>query len=64
MLTDLSQKQQNGDIYYLMSKVFELTEDSTSRQDCLELALDNQETLTFSIKAVKEEYKELKKNQN
>ena len=61
MLSELSEKQENGDIYYLMSKIFELNDDIDSRRDCLEFAIENQKTLTFDINLVKNEYKEMQK---
>ena len=60
ILSKISEKQENGDIYYLMSKIFEINKDNNSRLDCLELALDNKNTLTFNNLSVENEYKELK----
>ena len=61
ILTKETEKTQNADMYYLMSKIFESMEDDSSRLDCLELALENRSSLTFDENAVKVEYKELKK---
>ena len=60
ILSEVSEKVENGDIYYLMSKIFEIDEDKNSQLDCLELALDNKNTLTFNPTAVNAQYKELK----
>ena len=60
MLTDIAQKNENGDIYYLMAKIFEMNEDYNSQKDCLELALNFQGTLTFSIGSIQEELKKIK----
>ena len=54
-----SEKNENGDIYYLLSKAFEITKDNESRLDSIELALENKKTLTFNHKAVEREYKQL-----
>ena len=59
-LTQLLQKHQSGDLYYLMSRIFEINEDIPSQKDCLSLALDFKESLTFNHDAVKNELKELK----
>jgi tetratricopeptide (TPR) repeat protein len=59
MLTDIAQNNENGDIYYLMAKIFELNEDKDSQKDCLELALTYKETLTFPIASIKQELKEI-----
>ena len=59
MLTDIAQNNENGDIYYLMARIFELNEDNDSRRDCLELALNYNDTLTFPIENIKQELKEV-----
>ena len=59
LLTKFSEENENGDIYYLMAKVFELMEDENSYHDCLELALENKSTLTFDVGAIKQELKEI-----
>ena len=48
-------------INYLMSKIFELNEEPKSRLDCLEMALENKETLTFDFYKVRREYKQMGK---
>ena len=60
LLTDFAQNSENGDIYYLMARIFEINEDKDSQRDCLELALEYKNTLTFDIKAIKQELKKLK----
>ena len=61
MLTDIAQNNENGDIYYLMSKIFEINEDDESRCDSLEVALSFKDTLTFDYKSARNELKLLKK---
>ena len=61
MLTDVASNNENGDIYYLMSKIFEINEDDESRCDSLEVALNFKDTLTFDYKSAKNELKLLKK---
>ena len=60
VLTSASDIAENGDIYYLMARVFELMEDEKSYKDCLELAIENRKTLTFNLKSIQQEYKNLK----
>ena len=55
LLTDVAQNNENGDICYLMAKIFEMNEDKDSQKDCLELALEYKDSLTFDAKAVKAE---------
>ena len=40
-----------------MSKIFEINEDYSSQRDCLELALEYKNSLTFNIDSVKHEFK-------
>ena len=60
-LSEYSQENENGDVYYLMSKIFELNNEAKSRLDCLEMALENKETLTFDFYKVRREYKQIGK---
>ena len=59
LLTDVAQTNENGDICYLMAKIFELNEDNESRRDCLELALTYKDSLTFDYKSVEAEFREV-----
>ena len=61
ILNDFAQREENGDVYYLMSKIFELNEDEFAQLDCLESALENISSLTFNSNAVKKEFRELNK---
>ena len=63
-LSDISQNNDNGDIFYLLSRIYELVDDSESQKDYLELALENKDTLTFDFVSVKNELKELEELSN
>ena len=60
MLTDVAQTNENGDIYYLMSRIFESNEDYKSAKDCLELALGYKNSLTFDMRIIQKELENLK----
>ena len=60
LLTDVAQNNENGDIYYLMARIFEINGDEQSRHDCLELALTYKDSLTFPFDSVKAEFQSLK----
>ena len=60
LLTDVAQKYENGDIYYLMASIFKLNEDYNSAKDCLELALEYKNSLNFDYRAIKAELRELR----
>ena len=49
----------SGDIYYLLSKLFEMNDDEKSQKDSLILALEYKDTLTFDKFALECELKEI-----
>ncbi len=49
---------ENGDFYFLYSKIYELKEDLTKYKKCLEMALNNEETLSFDKFAVMKELRD------
>ena len=42
-----------------MARIFELNEDNDSRKDCLELALEYKNSLTFDVNSIEAELKSL-----
>ena len=61
LLTEFTKNNENADAYYLMSRIFEIMGDDSSRKDCLELALEYQKTLTFNLETIRKEYREIVK---
>ena len=64
ILTKALDDIQNGDLYYLMAKIFELNEDFDSYKDSLELAYEHKDSLTFNVGAVKNEIKQIEKSKH
>ncbi len=60
ILNALEKNSKNGDVYYLLSRIFELKSDNKARVDYLALALENKNTLTFDLSSVNQEYLRLK----
>ena len=60
-IINFTEKHDNGDMYYIMSKLFAMDGDVKSQIETLELVFENQKTLTFDINSIKAEYNELKK---
>ena len=61
IVVNYTEKNDNGDMYYIMSKLFEIDGDKKSQLETLELVLENQNTLTFDVDSIKMEYNELKR---
>ncbi|MBR6299121.1 MAG: tetratricopeptide repeat protein, partial [Candidatus Gastranaerophilales bacterium] len=62
IVVKFTEKNDNGDMYYIMSKLFEIDGDKISQLDTLELVFENQDTLTFDVDSIRMEYNELKKS--
>ena len=57
ILNEKLQKDDNGDLYYCLARVYKFIGDLDAYYDNLELALKNPYTLTYPRKIVKEEFK-------